>query len=221
MVQQQLLDLFNQSYEFTGFISTGNEIVVSALQDFVHQFTHIYGGHLAGKSHLLKAWVNLANQRAKQAIYLDAGQVQGSLSDLIDEDRDRFIAIDNVDSLSDQQQIQLFDLFNHIKLHDKGNYLLTSATLNLNNKSFREDLKTRIYSGVILNLKSLDDIELMNALTIYTKREGLKFGEAEIAYLLKYYTRNLGQLIALINKVGKFALIEKKNITIQLIKNCM
>lgn len=220
-MSQQLLDLFNHSYEFSGFIAAGNELIVAGLQDFANQFTHLYGGHLSGKSHLLKAWVNLANQRTHEAIYIDAVDSGVELLQMLQGMEYRFVAIDNIDQLDAIGQIRLFDLFNYIRLSDNGIYLLTSACDNLNNSGFREDLKTRIYSGVVLNLKPLTDEQLMNALRVYTKREGLKFGEPELAYLLKHHTRNLGQLIAFIDKVGKAALINKKNITIPLIKACM
>lgn len=223
MPKQQLLDLFNQSYEFTSFIAAGNEIIVASLQDFAHQFTHIYGEPLSGKTHLLKAWVNLANQRYSQAIYIDGSAASSSdLLTLVNESIHRFIAVDNIDKLAASTQIQLFDIFNHIKLNGSHAYLLTSSALNLNVAStLRDDLKTRIYSGMVFGLKSLNDCELLQALNIYTKREGIKFGEAELKYILTYATRNLGELIALINRVGQTSLIMKKNITIPLIKTCM
>ena len=71
----------------------------------------------------------------------------------INLDEYRFIAVDNIDTLNEDQQIELFDLFNHIKLNNRDNYLLTSSTLNLNNAEIRIDLKTRIYSGLVFGLK--------------------------------------------------------------------
>ncbi len=221
MIKQQLLDLFNQVYDFNSFISIGNEITVANLQDFSSQFTHIYGATLSGKTHLLKAWVNLANHRQHNAIYIDSNQVdQINLHDL-DLDKYRFIAVDNIDLLDEQGQISLFDLFNHIKLNNRDNYLLTSSTINLNASNLRIDLKTRIHSGLIFALKSLDESELLNALSIYAKREGIKIGEAELKYILSHYTRNLGKLIELINTAATLALTTKKPITIPVIKSCL
>lgn len=220
MIQQQLLDLFNREYEFNAFIATGNEVSVSNIQSFSSQFTHLYGEHLTGKTHLLKAWVNLANHKYHNARYLDATQLL--IGDLrgVDLDLFRFIAIDNIDLLSDELQIELFDVFNHIKLQGRNNYLLTSSNVNLNHSStIRIDLKTRIHSGVVFALKSLSEDELFHALTIYTNREGIKIGETEIKYILTHYTRNLGKLIEFINQVSKTATMQKKAITIPLIKH--
>lgn len=218
MSAQQLLDLFNQHYDFNSFIASGNEITVANLQSFTNQFTHIYGEHLTGKTHLLKSWVNLASSRHQNAIYLDARELINEQLSGINLDELRFIAIDNIDTLDEDQQIELFDLFNHIKLNNRDNYLLTSSTINLNNSKIRIDLKTRIYSGLVFGLKNLNESELLSALTIYSNREGIKIGEAELKYLLHHYTRNLGKLIQLILKISNAALALKKTITIPLIK---
>lgn len=219
MQSQQLLDLFNQQYEFCSFITTANEIIVSNLQDFSNQFTHIYGDHNSGKTHLLKAWVNLANMRYNAGIYLTPDDLaQISIHD-IDLSTYRFIAIDDIDLATNEQQIAIFDLFNQIKLNNHDNYLLTSSSINLNHADIRVDLKTRIYSGVVFALKTLNDNELITALKIYTKREGIKFGEHELQYLLTHCTRNLGELLQLINKISLFATANKKLITTTLIKH--
>ena len=119
-------------------------------------------------------------------------------------------------------QIELFDVFNHIKLANRDNYLLTSSTVNLNHSTLlRIDLKTRIHSGMVFALKSLTEDELFHALTIYANREGIKIGATELKYLLTHYARNLGKLIELINQVSQAATMQKKPITIPLIKHSM
>ncbi len=220
MSTQLLLDLFNREFEFTNFIASGNEICVANVQNFSSQYTHIFGVHLTGKTHLLKSWVNLANHKYGNAIYFCARSYLANLSDL-NLDLYRFIACDNIDLLNEAQQIELFDLFNHIKLNNRDNFLLTSSTQTLHNSKIRQDLKTRLQSGLVFALKNLNDDELLNALNIFINREGIKVAESELKYLVHHYTRNLGQLINLINKVSNQALSTKKQITIPLIKSCL
>jgi DnaA family protein len=220
MTTQLLLDLFNREFEFNNFIASGNEICVANLQNFSNQYSHIYGLHLTGKTHLLKSWVNLSNHKYGKAIFLSASDSLVNLHDL-NLDMYRFIAIDNIDLLTAEQQIELFDLFNHIKLHNRDNFLLTSSTHNLSTITLRNDLKTRLQSGLVFALKSLNDDELLSALNIFANREGIKINEPELKYLVYHYTRNLGQLINLIHKVAIQALSYKKLITIPLIKSCI
>lgn len=218
MLAQQLLDLFNREYEFSSFIGAGNEISVANLESFSSQYTHIYGEHLTGKTHLLKAWVNHANHTSKNAIYIDANELKQQFIAELNLEQFHFIAIDNIDRLNNERQIELFDLFNHIKLNNRNNHLLTSSTINLNFSTLRDDLKTRIHSGLIFALKQMNELELIDALNTYTIQEGIKFKRQELEYVLKHYTRNLGKLIQLINQLSKSALRQKKEITIPFIK---
>lgn len=213
MAKQALLDLFNREYEFSNYISCGNELVVGNLQNFSNQFTHIYGDSLTGKTHLLKSWVNLANHRYNAGLYLTGSDLSQIAIRDIDLDTYRFIAIDNIDRTNDIEQIAIFDLFNLIKLNNRDNYLLTSASLNLNHSNMRIDLKTRIYSGVVFALKTLGDTELLAALQIYIKREGIKLGDKELQYILTHHTRNLGEILRFINQISLDAIREKKPIT--------
>lgn len=221
-MSQQLLDLFRHECEFSNYIATGNEITVANLQNFSSQFTHLYGESLSGKTHLLKAWINLANHKYHNGFYLDAKDLtQIEHLTTLNIDEYRFIAVDNIDFLNEDQQIELFNLFNHIKLNQKNNYLLTCSTINLNFSNLRIDLKTRIHSGLVFGLKSLTEDELLNALTIYCNRESIGIGNNELKYMLTHYTRNLGLLIKQIQNISQTATIEKKPITTHFIRQLM
>ena len=219
-MKAQLLDLFDTTQSFDNFITISNKIVSEALKTQTNQFTNIIGSKLSGKTHLLKSWVKYAIEQHKSAIYLDANQT-------IDEDEIRhlatyhqFIAIDNINYLSDLHQIELFDLFNSIKLNNRDNLLLTSSTFSLDNTpNIRNDLRTRILSGLNLILKSPDDDEIMKTLEIYISKEGVTINDAELKYMVTHYTRNIGTLINTIHKIANAAVLEKRNITIPLIKS--
>lgn len=219
-MQIQLLDLFEQKASFDNFIAINNEIVVAPLQNFSSQFTHIVGTNLSGKTHLLKAWTNLAISNNETSIYLDVTNLDKNtilLRNLITHYK--FIALDNIDNLDIAYQIELFDLFNSIKLNNLNNFLLTSSKNNLeNNLTMREDLKTRILSGLNLYLKALSEDELTQLLDIHAKKEGIKINTTELAYLVNHYTRNTGTLIQALQKIANSALLQNRNITIPLIK---
>lgn len=219
--KQQLLNLFDQDCEFNNFISLGNEIIVANLQNFANQFCHIYGNENSGKSHLLKAWVNLANQKYNAGLYLNSSDLcEMSIND-IDLDTYRFIAIDDIDLASELEQIAVFDLFNKIRLACRDNYLLTSSTQNLNSAEIRADLKTRLQSGVIFALKSMSEDDLLQALQIYTKCEQIKISDNSLTYLLTHHSRNLGELISTIHTVSLVATQSKSTISSALIKNTL
>lgn len=223
-MEQQLLDLFDTQPTFENYITLGNEFVYNALTEQKHQYIHIIGNTLHGKTHLLKAWVHKTQSASgrnaeKSAIYIDAQHKcdENHLRQL--SDNYQFIAIDNIEMFDDINQIAMFDLFNSIKLNNLNNMLLTSSKTSLeHNLHLRDDLKTRILSGLTLHLKAPNDEDLLCILQAYTINEGINIAEPELNYLINHYTRNIGILIDTIRKIVNTALLENRHITIPLIK---
>lgn len=218
-MKPQLLDLFDNLPSFDNFIPINNQMVIDALKSPKNQFVHITGTQSSGKTHLLKSWIASANHMRKSAKYIDTKDKEGAEELRHLATYYQFIAIDNIDNLDEQKQIELFDLFNSIKLNDRNNLLLTSSSISLeNNHNIRDDLKTRLLSGLNLHLKTPSDEEIIQILQIFIAKEGIKLNDAELSYMITRYTRNIGVLINTINKVAEIAVMEKKNITIPLIK---
>ena len=213
-MQTQLLDLFGNKHTFSNFIPMNNQKVVNLLCNYTSQFTHIIGATQSGKTHLLMAWVNSA---PSTAIFID-NNIEINLREIVN--KYQYIAIDDIHHFDDNKQIELFDLFNQIKLNNLNNQLLTSSSTYLDTK-IREDLKTRILSGISFNLKALNDDELMDALSIFTKEEGISLDEIEKSYLINHYTRNIGILIKTIHTITNAAVAQKRNITIPFIKQVL
>ncbi len=213
-MQPQLLDLFGSNPTFTNFIPLNNQKIVNLLSNYTSQFIHIIGASHSGKTHLLKSWVQSA---PGTAIFID-NPLEINLRETVSNYK--YIAIDNIESLDDDKQIELFDLFNQIKLNNLTNQLLTSSRIQLS-INIRDDLKTRILSGINLNLKALNDDELIDAIGIFTKEEGINLANSEKAYLINHYTRNIGVLITTIHKITNSAVEQQRNITIPFIKQVL
>lgn len=217
-MQAQLLDLFSTAATFDNFIPLKNEATLNALKSFSNQFIHLTGGNLSGKTHLLQSWVRLAMANKKKAIYIDSA-VDDSVNFRDINSKFDFIAIDNIEYLNAIQQILLFDLFNSIKLGNMQVFLLTSSN-NILDKitTLRDDLKTRLGSGLNLHLNALDDNEIKQALILYTNQQGIKLGDLEINFLINHCKRNIGILITVVHDIAENAVLTNRNITIPLIK---
>ena len=221
-MQQELLDLFENEPQFNNFIKLGNEAVYEALFNQTQQYINIIGNNLHGKTHLLKAWVNYKlSLKKNSAIYIDLANNKYYVNSLRNlADKYQFIAIDDVDILTDKQQIAIFDLFNNIKLNNLSTSLLTSSS-DATYSKLREDLKTRLLSGLTISLKSSNDEDLIKILQIYNLSEGINISDIELKYLISHYTRNIGVLINTIKLLAKKALLENRNITIPFIKQLL
>jgi DnaA family protein len=219
-MQIQLLDLFDPQPLFNNFVPLKNELLVHSLSNFSRQFTHIAGTSNSGKTHLLKAWVHLAKSNKFSATYIDMKVAKTSVSPskLLQYD---YIAIDNIDLLTSRQQISLFDLYNKIKQNSLSNMLLTSSCATLDKLSLRADLITRLQAGLDLNLKVLDDEEILQALNHIANTEGIGIGNDGLKFLITHYNRNVGQLVIAVRNIADMAVTEKRNITIPLIKKTL
>ncbi len=214
----QLLNLFIERYTFENYIKIRNETVVAILQDVNAQFIHLTAIRYLGKTHLLNAWINNAHKQHKSAIYININNpTHQNLQQLTD--KFSYIAIDNIDNADFNTQEQLFNLFNRIKLNNLHNKLLTSSTVTLDKLyNYRHDLITRLLSGINLNIKALTDDELLEAINLYLLSEGIKIELHVQKYLINHLPRNIGRILQLINQASHKALLEKRTITTQLIK---
>lgn len=219
-MKAQLLDLFDPQPVFNNFVELKNELVVHSLSNFSRQFTHIAGTNNSGKTHLLKSWVYLAKSNKFKATYIDMRVAKTGISPsrLLQYD---YIAIDNIDNLTNKQQISMFDLYNKIKQDSLSNMLLTSSSLPLEKLSLLPDLITRLQSGLNLNLKVLDDNEILLALSQIANTEGIGINDDGLKFLINHYNRNIGQLIIAMRNIADIAVLEKRNITIPLIKKAL
>lgn len=219
-MKAQLLDLFDPQPTFNNFVELRNELVVHSLSNFSRQFTHIAGTNNSGKTHLLKSWVYLAKNSKFTATYIDMKVTNTSISPsrLLHYN---YIALDNIDKLTTRQQTSLFDLYNKIKQNSLPNMLLTSSSVKLERLLLREDLITRLQSGLELSLKALDDEEILLALNQIATTEGIGINTEGLKFLISHYTRNIGQLVTAMRNIADKAVLEKRSITIPLIKNAL
>lgn len=222
MQQSLLLDLFNKTLSFDNFIKLNNKEVCSLLLESRSQFINIIGTPLSGKTHLLKAWINKHLENNQRAIYLNSEKL--FINDIAEfVVRYDYIAIDNIDMLDANGQLQLFDLFNYIKLNNFATvHLLTSSNVNLEScTNMRNDLKTRILSGLNLALKAPNDDELLDALFIYANTTGIKIETQELNYLISHLPRNIGLLINTVDNISLEAIRQNRHITIPLIRSAL
>lgn len=170
----------------------------------------LWGEAGAGKTHLL---------RASAAQYSDAAAdpdlAESSGADLSCP----FLAVDNVEALSASGQIALFNCFN--RLRATGGRLLTAASRPPLQLALREDLRTRLGSGLIYRLLALTDDEKIAALTTQAKARGLRLPPEALAYLLTRAPRDMRSLSAFLAALDRYSLEHKRAITVPLLREVL
>lgn len=128
-------------------------------------------------------------------------------------------AVDHIESLSMTGQITLFNRFNHCKA--RGGKLLTAAHQPPSALTLREDLRTRLGSGLIYRLQPLSDAEKAEALAVQARERALKLGPEAIDYLLRHAPRDMRTLSDFVVALDRYTLEHKRAVTLPLLRELL
>ena len=129
------------------------------------------------------------------------------------------LAVDDVEELSANAQIALFDEFNRMRA--TGGVILASGAVPPTDLLLREDLRTRIASGVVTQLHPLPEDEKRAVLAAHALQLGLALGPEILDTLIARFARDLGSLTAAIDALDRYSLRTKRPITLPLLRELM
>jgi len=215
-MRQLILDLLPENPpSLANFVPGGNVEALAALSGWLAPANRetsllLWGEPGAGKTHLL---------RASGDRYFDAAKTPDlAETDALGDTRD-CIAVDNVGALSGAGQIALFNLFN--RLRASGGRLLTAAAQAPQNLAVREDLRTRLGSGLIFRLTPLTDEEKLTALNAQAEARALRLPPGALDYLLARAPRDMRHLMAFLVALDRYSLEHKRPITQPLLREVL
>lgn len=215
-MHQLLLDLIPEaSASFASFVVGSNAEALTALATWLapanrESVFFLWGETAAGKTHLLQAC---------QAKYGDA-QVDTDLADCVDDPGGpELYAVDHVEALGERGQVVLFNLIN--RLRSGGGRLLAAARRPPLQLTLREELRTRLGSGLIYRLRPLSDTEKLAALAEQAKARGLELPPEALNYLLSRAPRDMRSLAALLAAIDRYSLEHQRPITLPLLREVL
>lgn len=201
-MKQLLLDIQPPSPPtLDNFIAGSNQEALHSLNMAIDganeaRFIYLWGAPGSGKSHLLQACNDLALARNLP-----------------------LSVVDDVNTLDEEAQIELFNYFN--QLRTSGGILITSGNAAPTQIGLRDDLATRLAWGLVYQLHPLSDEEKAKALKTHAKERGMKLPDEVVDYCLRYLRRDLPTLMAVLNALDKWSLTEKKPVTVPLLKKLL
>ena len=211
-MRQLLLDLLPDSFStLDNFVPGGNAETLAALCGWLAGAQHetsfcLWGEIGAGCSHLLLA---------SGFSYVDAA-LDPSLSSTSAAEQ---MAVDHVESLNETGQIALFNHFNRLKM--SSGMLLTATQQPPVHLALREDLRTRLGSGLIYRLQALSDAEKAEALASQAKERALKLTPEAIDYLMRHAPRDMRTLSGFIVALDHYTLEHKRAVTLPLLRELL
>ena len=160
------------------------------------RFIYLWGPEGSGKSHLLKACEAVA-----------------PLNGL------KLVCVDDVHLLSEDAQIDLFNIYN--KLKASGGAMLVAGIAAPTQMGLRDDLATRLAWGLAYQLHPLTDAEKALALKNHANARGMKLPDEVLDYCLRYLRRDMPTLIATIDALDEWSLSAKRQVTLPLLKQLL
>jgi len=206
------------------FVAGANAELVAALSLLASPATaaqlparHLYlwGEPGSGRSHLLRATLGMARAAGRPTHLLAAADVDDSLPETVDA----LLAVDDVEQLSADAQIALFNAFNRAR-GNRQSLLLSgpSAPLGL---ALREDLRTRIGQTLVFEVQPLDDDARATLLATLAERRGLRLADEVVDFLLRHGRRDLASLRRVLDALDAASLERKRPITLPLLREMM
>ncbi|MCW4453481.1 DnaA regulatory inactivator Hda [Flavobacterium sp. MXW15] len=187
------------------------------------EWVYLSGPAGTGKTHLALALCAAAEHAGRAAAYLPLAAAAGRLRDALEalEGRD-VITLDGLEAIAGRREdeVALFDFHNRARA--AGVTLLYTAravpeALGL----VLPDLKSRLSQCGRVMLDPLDDAGRGAVLRERAQRRGLALDEAAIEWLLTRTGRELGNLVALLDRLDRESLAAQRRITVPFLRRVL
>jgi DnaA family protein len=210
---------------FDNFFAGPNEAALKHLQLWAGNSlrspvpTYLWGEAGSGKSHLLKAFAEVLCEQGATVGWLDASVLEPPEFD------ERWVAVlmDDCHLYTAVQQQAAFNWFvNAMSAADgQPRCVLAAGALPPADLALREDLRTRLGWGHVFALHALTDAERRSVLRHEADARGVFLGDEAMDFILSRFSRDLGNLMQLLDQLDGYSLQTQRAITIPLIKSML
>ena len=177
--------------------------------------TYLWGGPASGKTHLLKAVREALRAQGATSGWLDATMHEPPPF----SDHWAAVLMDDVHLYTATQQHAAFNWFVNAQTHQRG--VLAAGTDAPTHLKLREDLRTRLGWGHVFQLETLTEPERRAVLRKQADARGIFLGDEVMDFMLTRFSRDLGNLMALLDQLDGYALRTKRAITVPLIRSML
>ena len=214
-----------QKNDLESFLVGENEDLIKLIKQIANkEASHVlyfWGKQGTGKTHLLQAACKQAAESGHHVVYIPLKQV-GELSAEMLHDLGELdlVCIDDVESVIGQVEWQqgLTWLYNELK--DNHHSLIISGNNPPKNSALElEDLKSRLSSDQVMQIKSPDDDLKIKILKQKANERSFELSDEVIEFLIRRVDRNLTSLIEVLDKIDHASLAAKRKITIPFVKD--
>ena len=181
--------------------------------------TYLWGPSGAGKTHLLRAVQAELLQLGCAVGWLDAEQREPTSFD----DRWEVVLLDDVHRYGVEQQHTAFNWFVHATspVDGRQRWVLAAGDVPPAQLSLREDLRTRLGWGHVYGLQLLAESDRRAVLRQQADERGIFLSDEVMDFMLTRFSRDLGSLVQLLDRLDAYALQTQRAITVPLLKSML
>lgn len=178
--------------------------------------TYLWGPPGSGKTHLLRAMRAELAARGARVGWLDAATPAGASFD----EGWSAVLMDGVHAFDAGRQHLAFNWFVNAVAPACGRpvAVLAAGRLPPADLPLREDLRTRLGWGHVFELQPLAEADARAALRRAADARGLFLPDEVMSYVLTRLARDMGSLMRLLERLDRYALQERRAITVPLVK---
>ena len=220
---------FNNEYTLSLFIPGINNELLVALKNIKSSeipIIYFWGQPGVGKTHLLQALCqsDVFAEQPVALIPLDAKENVESYAPQILEGLEKMslVCIDDINNVAGNNdwETALFHFYNRAR-DIKTPLVISGDKPPVQLEISLPDLKTRLGWGLVIQLHGLRDEEKLNALRLRAKHRGIELSDDVGEFLLRRYSREMHDLMALLDVLDKASLTEQRRLTIPFVKQYM
>jgi DnaA family protein len=214
----------NTVQTFSDFTIGENSLLIDSLHSFTQSnesLFYLWGESGSGKSHILQAFINRLSIDGKTAVILNSEDLRNRQSVSLIEMFD-YICIDSAEEIAGDALLEesLFFWINEVRQVNKK-ILIAGQHSNKTTDWQLPDLCSRIQSGRTYEIKSLDRNEVLFVFNKLALKKGIMIDHKVMAFLEKNSPMNLSFLSNLLDKLDNITLVQKKQVTIPLLKKIL
>lgn len=176
----------------------------------------------SGKTHLGLAVCAEAEGVGRRAAYLPLRAARGRLREALDSQEADVVALDGLEAVAGNRadEVALFDFHNRMRaLGACVLYLASAAPAAL--ELALPDLRSRLGQCTRIALQPLDDDGRRAVLRDRARRRGLVLEEAAIDWMLTRTGRDMGHLLALLERIDRASLAAQRRVTVPFLRGLL